>query len=49
MEKQYRYKLEANAKSVENILRGQLDVDEVTGSLLDNYRVYDTTLKWIVI
>lgn len=46
MKNQCRYKLTLTLGEVNNLIKNKLDVDEVIGSLLDNYRFYDTTLQW---
>lgn len=46
MKNQCRYQLELRLQDVNNLIKNRLDVDEVVGCLLDNYRFYDTTLKW---
>lgn len=46
MKNQCRYKLELRLEDVNNLIKNRLDIDEVVGCLLDNYRFYDTTLKW---
>lgn len=46
MKNQCRYQLELRLKDVNNLIKNRLDIDEVIGCLLDNYRFYDTTLKW---
>lgn len=46
MKNQCRYKLALTFEDVNKLINNRTDVDEVIGCLLDNYRFYDTTLKW---
>lgn len=43
---QYRYKLEIQPDDVKKLIANKINVDEVIGSSLDNYRFYNTTLQW---
>lgn len=46
MKNKCRYKLEISSDDVNRLVSTQMDIDVVTGSLLDNYRFYNTTLQW---
>lgn len=46
MTNQCRYKLEIQLDDVNKLIANKTDVDKVIGSLLDNYRFYNTTLQW---
>lgn len=46
MKKQYRYKMDIRLDNVEKLIANQQDVEAVIGSLLDNYRFYNTILQW---
>lgn len=46
MKNQCRYKLELRLDDVNNLIKNRMDVEEVIGCLLDNYRFYNSTLQW---